>query len=641
MIFVVGKTGCGKTTLLNLLAGLDEPTEGKILFHGKDIAEMTTKEREEYRNNSCGFVFQNYNLIEGLSAGENVALSLELQGKRDREEQVKNALRSVGLEGYENRRISELSGGQRQRIAIARATVKNPEIIFADEPTGALDEETSGEIFDLLKEISKKSLVVVVSHDSLAATKYADGVIRLSDGKIVANDLPSVPPKTNVNTNGKPVYERHRLSAKTIFRLSSDGFFTHPFKRLSLCVLCAFLFTVCGFLLSFLMNDENTIAAKYMKDEGTAFAAIRKVNDENGVCLLTNEDVEEIKRRSGVEPIGIVNTDVTVNPYQENDLPLFFSVKPFGFAYISFSALSCFNGKMIGRFPADEKEVMLTSYTARYFDYVSGVRSGDGEAMLGETILLDGEKFTVSGIFDSGFREEDFTSLKGIFTTENSEIPADSVDLYYSFYHAIGSATPHHFIYFAETPETAERGYTSALLRTDDLSFTVLSELISFSFDRFSFRMNCKEATESLNLYDSVNGFQSFFQCLILILGLFTFLLLLYFFNFNSDEKIVSSAVLIASGLSVRELRKILSAENFIWGAVASALASISLLIVCKIANTMISGGIAGTVFLFRFQPLFSLSFLLLTVVCLAIEAFYSPRKICFGRLLKWMEEDL
>ena len=153
--------------------------------------------------------------------------------------------------------------------------------------------------------------------------------------------------------------------------------------------------------------------------------------------------------------------------------------------------------------------------------------------------------------------------------------------------------------------------------------------------------MNCKEASESLNLYDSVNGFQSFFQCSILILGLFTFLLLLYFFNFNSDEKIVSSAVLIASGLSVRELRKILSAENFIWGAVASALASISLLIVCKIANTMISGGIEGTVFLFRFQPSFSLSFLLLTVVCLAIEAFYLPRKICFGRLLKWMEEDL
>ena len=275
MIFVVGKTGCGKTTLLNLLAGLDEPTEGKILFHGKDIAEMTSKEREEYRNSSCGFVFQNYNLIEGLSAGENVALSLEMQGKRDREEQVKNALRSVGLEGYESRRISELSGGQRQRVAIARATVKNPEIIFADEPTGALDEETSGEIFDLLKEISKNSLVVVVSHDSIAATKYADGVIRLSDGKIVANDLPSL---KETSADFRSDYGKKTINVpwRTAAKIGLTTVKKHPVRFFVALVLSAFSFLLFSVPFSIsLWNNKKAYLDEFFRS-GSEFSTLNK-----------------------------------------------------------------------------------------------------------------------------------------------------------------------------------------------------------------------------------------------------------------------------------------------------------------------------------------------------------------------------
>ena len=268
--------------MLNLLAGLTHPSMGKIIFRGKNLAEISVKEQERYRNYSCGFIFQNYDLIDGLSVGENVALSLELQGKKDRKENVLKALRQVDLEGYECRRISELSGGQKQRVAIARAIVKKTEILFADEPTGALDETTGNAIFALLKDFSKKSLVLVVSHDSYAAEEFADGFIRLSDGKIVENTIPDVRKKTEQREaekgkgNDQQADEKHKLSARTVFRLGFGVFFRHPFKRLSLVILCSFLLFVFGFLFSFISNDEYFVCANYMKEEGETWAEFTK-----------------------------------------------------------------------------------------------------------------------------------------------------------------------------------------------------------------------------------------------------------------------------------------------------------------------------------------------------------------------------
>ena len=142
MIFFLGKSGSGKTTLLHLLGGLDTPSNGEILYQGKSFSSFQTKDFDAYRNTYCGFIFQEYNVIYELSVGENIALSLELQGKKASLDIINHVLSSVGLSRYENRKINELSGGQKQRVAIARALIKDPKIIFADEPTGALDSET-------------------------------------------------------------------------------------------------------------------------------------------------------------------------------------------------------------------------------------------------------------------------------------------------------------------------------------------------------------------------------------------------------------------------------------------------------------------------------------------------------------------
>ena len=190
LFFILGKSGSGKSTLLNVLGGLDKADSGTILYKGKTFDDFTERDFENYRNQEIGFIFQDYNLIEDFDVATNVEIALRLQGEKDKEgnaKLVENALKTVGLEGYGKRKVNELSGGQKQRIAIARAIVKNSSFILADEPTGNLDSETGEEVFNLLKEISKEKLVVVVSHDQENAHKFGEGIVEIADGKVVCD----------------------------------------------------------------------------------------------------------------------------------------------------------------------------------------------------------------------------------------------------------------------------------------------------------------------------------------------------------------------------------------------------------------------------------------------------------------------
>lgn len=187
LVFIVGKSGCGKSTLLNVLGGLDKPDGGEIIINGTSSLKFKPSDFDSYRNTYVGFVFQEYNLLKDFSVGANVALALELQSKRATNESVNDILKTVDLDGYGARRINELSGGQKQRVAIARALVKDPEIILADEPSGALDSQNAKQLFDTLKKLSKTKLVIVVSHDREFASFYGDRVIEMSDGKIIGD----------------------------------------------------------------------------------------------------------------------------------------------------------------------------------------------------------------------------------------------------------------------------------------------------------------------------------------------------------------------------------------------------------------------------------------------------------------------
>ena len=187
LVFILGKSGCGKSTLLNMMGGLDRVDSGEIIIKGKSSKDFTQADFDSYRNTYLGFIFQEYNILNEFTVGANVALAIELQGRKASKEAINDILEQVDLSEYANRKPTQLSGGQKQRVAIARALVKNPEIILADEPTGALDSKTGIQVFDTLKELSKTKLVIVVSHDREFAESYGDRVIELKDGEVISD----------------------------------------------------------------------------------------------------------------------------------------------------------------------------------------------------------------------------------------------------------------------------------------------------------------------------------------------------------------------------------------------------------------------------------------------------------------------
>jgi ABC-type lipoprotein export system ATPase subunit len=185
MVFLVGKSGCGKTTLLNTLGMLDTFDQGEYYFDGRDVGKMSIHEKDLIRGSSIGFIFQQFHIIGKYSIGRNISLAKEISDGKCTKAEVEKVLEEVNLPNFYRRKASTMSGGQLQRAAIARAIIKKPLVILADEPTGALDSKNSQTILEILQKISLDHLVIVVTHDRLSATAFADQIVELSDGKII------------------------------------------------------------------------------------------------------------------------------------------------------------------------------------------------------------------------------------------------------------------------------------------------------------------------------------------------------------------------------------------------------------------------------------------------------------------------
>ena len=221
LVSILGQSGCGKTTLLNIVGGLDQYTSGDLIINGQSTKQYKSADWDIYRNHSVGFIFQSYNLIPHQSVLSNVELALTLSGvsKAERRRRAKEALEKVGLGNQLNKRPNQMSGGQMQRVAIARALVNDPDILLADEPTGALDSETSIQIMELVKEIAKDRLVIMVTHNPELAEKYSTRIVKLLDGQIVGDSDPFDPAK-------EPAHSEVRKSEVTKGQKTSMSFLT-------------------------------------------------------------------------------------------------------------------------------------------------------------------------------------------------------------------------------------------------------------------------------------------------------------------------------------------------------------------------------------------------------------------------------
>ena len=291
---ILGPSGSGKTTLLNIVGGLDQYDTGDLIINGKSTKKYKARDWDTYRNHSIGFVFQSYNLIPHQTVLSNVELALTLSGvsKAERRRRAKEVLRKVGLEDQMHKKPNQMSGGQMQRVAIARALINDPDILLADEPTGALDSETSVMIMDILKEIAKDRLIIMVTHNPELADQYANRIIRLKDGKIVDDtnpysdeqirtDLETKQNKSKEKRTNKGRKKKTSMSFLTAFSLSMNNLMTKKGRTF----MTAFAGSIGIIGIALILSVSNGVQNYIDKVEEDTLSSYPVVIQENAVDM--------------------------------------------------------------------------------------------------------------------------------------------------------------------------------------------------------------------------------------------------------------------------------------------------------------------------------------------------------------------
>ncbi len=380
LVCLLGASGCGKSTLLNMVAGFDSDYSGDITVLGTSISSMNADELCAYRRDNIGFIFQNYHLLSGYTALENILLSCELNTLSEEVNRgnAKELLNKLGLSQKADEKIENLSGGQKQRVAIARALISNPRIILADEPTGALDRSNSNEIMELLKEISKDRLVVVITHDQKICS-FADEVIHIENGKISSKD----------NGSQTAISNDHKLSLNSAVKISAfkrglKNFNVHITRYMA--VSLAISIGILAFMLSLSSGNSMDKSISDFKDKNTAFNNGYIQGEDNGPVfkmLNSDERIENIYYQYKL-------TDVTLKLGDKTEVMA--EKYPMAKATEKMS---------YGSMPkTGEKEIALSPSLAKKFD-------NDISNLIGNELTLQyGDKeytFTISGIYNAGY----------------------------------------------------------------------------------------------------------------------------------------------------------------------------------------------------------------------------------------------
>jgi len=441
MVFLLGKSGSGKSTLLNVCGGLDNPTTGEIVVKERSSINFKQKDFDSYRNTFVGFIFQEYNILEEFTVEENIALALELQGKEKNKESINAILEKVDLKGYNDRKPNTLSGGQKQRLAIARALVKSPEIIMADEPTGALDSKTGEQVFDTLKELSKDTLIMVVSHDRDFAERYADRIIELKDGKVIS-DLTKEKDsfkETTINdieikkyTKKDSEFISSKFPLRHAVRMGLSSLKLKKFRLFMTTCLCTVAFIMFGLLSTLIFYDKELNFKDTIKHANLSYMQLTKeyqtkhinyvngkeeyVNYSNNYGTFNEEEVEKYIDKYGSDTFRAV-LSTTSYPVQQTYHPYYLS-SIYAFAYLEED--SKYRSNMIGTYPKNNDEIAITTYSADVIinNKIDDVETGKTlelnkrEDLIGKKIKINENIYKVTGIIDSGEVNKKYDVLK-------------------------------------------------------------------------------------------------------------------------------------------------------------------------------------------------------------------------------------
>jgi len=524
MVFLLGKSGSGKSTMLNLLGGLDKYDSGEIIIKGISSKNFNQQRFDSYRNTYVGFIFQEYNVLEEFTVGANIALAIELQGRKAEDEQINEILKEVDLEGYGERNPNELSGGQKQRVAIARALVKNPEIIMADEPTGALDSNTGRQVFDTLKKLSKEKLVIIVSHDRDYAEQYADRIIEMADGKVIRDvqatdkkdeeeqglvfrtntiEVPCGYHLTDEDRNRINEYidkVRHgltltlsdssknfketdessipefsgddfkliksRLPMKSAFRIGSSSLKVKKFRLVMTILLSVVAFSLFTMVDTFSSYDHIRSCVDSLVDSKVNYISLGKEEKYTNPVEsrwapsssgLSEEDLDNIKRETGISVTGIYSplyadfdfsSNLDVSKLSDSDYSATTLTEFCGFAEITKESLSKMGYEIYaGNLPDGSKnEIAISLMAAESFKRLGYIKADpqkdqddffdkpdetkehnvqeitDAHYMIGKTLLIGNELYTVTCIVDTSYDESRFERLNSKTRTSGSDM---------------------------------------------------------------------------------------------------------------------------------------------------------------------------------------------------------------------------
>ncbi len=347
-VAILGPSGSGKTTLLNIIGGLDRYDDGDLIINGKSTKKFKSREWDSYRNNCIGFIFQNYNLITHISILENIEMGMTLSGKsaKKRRKKALEVLEKVGLKEHAHKKPNQLSGGQMQRVAIARALANDPDIILADEPTGALDSKTSVQIMDLIKEIAKDKLVIMVTHNSELADNYANRIVKFKDGELISDSNP-----IKKNEKEERLYQIKKTSMNfiTALKLSFNNIITKKGRTL----ITAFASSIGIIGIALILSLSNGFDIQIDKFETETLSSLPIIISKESVNLTedTIVSMQEDSNNDGAYPEeefvytkdSIINTLVHENEFTEEYLDYIENIDESKVAGISYTRITALN----------------------------------------------------------------------------------------------------------------------------------------------------------------------------------------------------------------------------------------------------------------------------------------------------------
>lgn len=520
LVFVLGSSGSGKSTLLNLLGLLDKPTSGEILVNGTNINKMNDTLLTRYRNNYIGFIFQEFNLFDELNVYDNIELCINSKNIKDIKGKIDNILNDIGLSGYGKRRINELSGGEKGRVAIARAIIKNPNVILADEPTGNLDSENSRIIFDILKGLANDHLVIVVSHEERFAHLYADAIVRLEDGKTIENSI------GNVNSSYKELsLKKHYIKFSSKVKLALGILKKKKIRTLITAVLASASFALLGFSMSLFNFDVDRMHSEAMIQENETSIKFSKgninTNNVNLNMVLTDSDILEITNKlDNYQKISYLYTNnsiedfsfgVSLNFINELEYSAYYNIDLNSTPYfVTYSDEDIKNLDIIGNVPSNFREVLIPEYFAeqlvvKSFNTYDEARNypvyqievSNIDELIGKNLSLSSTYVTISGII----KDNNLSKYRELITKDIRDEEYEASDLYKEF-----ESNYNDSVYFVINDAFFEN---SAFTSNNAINNTVFNLANVYNNDNYYLATNYSVIDKEIEYYDGSNFIKS------------------------------------------------------------------------------------------------------------------------------------